>query len=241
MKRMTQEFEKYTRQDLKVWKTLFERQKENLSEKACPEYLEALQKMEEVLNPDEIPRFTKMNLWFADHTDWQIEVVPGLIPVEDFFRLLSQKKFPSSTWLRSIEQMDYLEEPDMFHDIFGHVPLLSNPVFSDFMENFGKVGCSVLDDPERVLELQRLYWFTIEFGLIGSKNPKIYGAGILSSFEETIRSVEHKEVKRKHFDLQEIRNKMFFTDRVQDTYFTIADFEELFKSIKTYKSELKVS
>lgn len=139
-----------------------------------------------------------------------------------------------------MEQLDYLEEPDMFHDVFGHVPLLSNPVFSDFMENFGKVGRSVLDDSERVLELQRLYWFTIEFGLIGTEIPKIYGAGILSSFEESIRSIENKEVNRTNFDLKEIRKKIFFTDKVQDTYFKISNFEELFESIQTYKKEFTI-
>src|SRR5699024_8963105 len=155
MKKMTQEFKRYTSQDLLVWETLFKRQAENLVKKACPEYLSALQNMKGVLNPNEIPHFTKINQWFADHTGWHVEVVPWLIPVEDFFMLLAQKKFPSSTWLRTIEQLDYLEEPDMFHDIFGHVPLLSNPVFSDFMEHFGKTGCSVLDNHEKILELQR--------------------------------------------------------------------------------------
>jgi hypothetical protein len=130
-----------------------------------------------------------LDKWFENRTAWKIEVVPGLIPVDDFFELLAQKKFCSSTWLRKMEQLDYLEEPDMFHDIFGHIPLLSNALFSDFMQKFGKLGVAAKGDDEQILKLQRLYWFTIEFGMIGSDDPKIYGAGICSSFGETNRSI----------------------------------------------------
>jgi len=129
-----------------------------------------------------------------------------------------------------MDQLDYLEEPDMFHDIFGHVPLLSNPIFSDFMQAFGKVGCSVIDDEEKVLALQRLYWFTIEFGMINQNEPTIYGAGIISSFGETNRCVR-PDIDKLPFKIEEVLRKSFHTDEVQDEYICIQSFEELFESL----------
>ena len=133
---MTQNMEAYTSEDKLVWKTLFNRQTENLKGKVSKEYQNALSKMKSVLNADEIPTIAIVKEWFKNQTGWEIVIVPGLIPVEDFFQLLAEKKFCSSTWLRTMEQLDYLEEPDMFHDIFGHVPLLCNPIFSEFMQEF---------------------------------------------------------------------------------------------------------
>lgn len=227
---MKQQFEKYTKEDFLVWKTLFERQVVNLKDKACDEYLQALDDMGEVLNADSIARFTELNQWFKSRTGWEIYCVPGLIPVNEFFDLLSRKKFCSSTWLRTMDQLDYLEEPDMFHDTFGHIPLLSNPVFSNFAHEFGKLGKSLVHDEEKVLMLQRLYWFTIEFGLIKQDGLKIYGAGIASSFGESISSLESQNEKRE-FEMDEVLNKMFKTDEIQNTYFVIDSFESLFKSI----------
>lgn len=229
-KKMKQRYEKYTQEDLKIWNLLFKRQEENLQNKASQTYLDALAQMKPVLNANEIPNFKKINAWFENETGWQIECVPGLIPVEDFFELLSQKKFCSSTWLRTMENLDYLEEPDMFHDVFGHIPLLCNPIFSDFMEAFGKLGVAIKNDSQKVLQLQRLYWFTIEFGLINEKNTQIYGAGIASSFGETNLSLG-ETVEVVSFDLKTILNQPFETDHVQNLYFSIDSYEQLFKAI----------
>jgi len=138
-----QDMSKYTKDDLWVWKTLFNRQKENIPSKASKFYIDALEHMSPVLNADEIPDFEKINLWFKNETQWELQVVPGLIPVEEFFKLLADRKFCSSTWLRSKDSLDYLEEPDVFHDIFGHVPLLSDPVFSEFLHEFWKIRLSI--------------------------------------------------------------------------------------------------
>jgi len=227
---MKQQFDKYTQEDFLVWKTLFERQEKNLQEKACSEYLEALENMKSVLNADAIAEFSKLNQWFEMRTGWEIYCVPGLIPVNEFFDLLSQKKFCSSTWLRSMESLDYLEEPDMFHDTFGHIPLLSNPVFSNFAHEFGKLGKSLAHDKEKVLMLQRLYWFTIEFGLIEQNGLKLYGAGIASSYGESISSLSQGNEKR-IFDMDEVLNQVFKTDEIQNVYFVIDSFESLFESI----------
>ncbi len=228
---MKQEFEKYTQEDKDVWKILFDRQFDNLQGKASTHYLNALDSMKEVLNPEIMPNFKDINKWFESSTGWEIYCVPGLIPVDEFFILLSEKKFPSSTWLRSMEKLDYLEEPDMFHDVFGHIPLLCNPIFSDFIHEFGKLGKRLIHDEEKLVMLQRLYWFTIEFGLIQEKEEiKIYGAGIMSSFGEAISSLK-PETEKKKFEINEVLNMEFITTEMQSFYFVIESLEELFKSI----------
>ncbi|MES2748295.1 MAG: phenylalanine 4-monooxygenase [Bacteroidota bacterium] len=233
---MNQHYEKYTDNDQEIWNLLFSRQFENLKDKASADYLAALEKMAPVLNVKAIPNFKDIDAWFESETQWTIACVPGLIPVEDFFELLSKKQFCSSTWLRSMKNLDYLEEPDMFHDIFGHVPLLSNPVFSKFLHEFGKLGVAVKDDAEKLVQLQRLYWFTIEFGLIKESTAKIYGAGIASSFGETNLSVG-PTVATSPFDLETILNQPFETDHVQNHYFVIDSYEQLFDAIVFLKKE----
>lgn len=220
-----------TTQDQWVWKTLFERQVRNLEGKVCDEYTTALTNMQSVMHAEKIPDFREVNEWFSNQTGWEIEVVPGLIPVDDFFRLLAEKRFPSSTWLRSKEQLDYLEEPDMFHDTFGHIPLLSNEVFSDFMQGFGELGCAHLHDEAKLIAFQRLYWFTIEFGLLQKEQPLIYGAGIISSFGETNRAVSG-EVEYRSFAMEEVMHCPFRTDVVQEHYVCISGFDALFDSLK---------
>jgi len=228
---MKQDMNAYTTDDKLVWKTLFDRQKENLKDKVSAEYKQALETMQPVLNANNIPNIKEINQWFKNYTNWEIVIVPGLIPVEEFFELLAQKKFCSSTWLRTMQQLDYLEEPDMFHDIFGHVPLLVNPVFSDFMQKFGKVGCSVIDNKSKVTQLQRLYWYTIEFGMINPHQPTIYGAGIISSYGETNRCIQ-PNIPKINFEIKNVLSKPFHTDQVQDDYICIDSFQSLFQSLE---------
>lgn len=225
---MKQVFETYTEEDAQVWKLLFTRQLENLKDKASKDYLDALQAMRTVLHPDMLPNFEVINTWFRSHTGWQIECVPGLIDVVDFFRLLAQKKFPSSTWLREKSKLDYLEEPDMFHDIFGHIPLLANPIYSDFMQAFGQLGCTHITNEVILRELQRLYWFTIEFGLIREHDTeRILGAGIASSYHESIASLQNPSVERKPFRIEEILQTSFSTSEPQIRYFVLENLEQL--------------
>jgi phenylalanine-4-hydroxylase len=236
--KMKQQFEQYTQEDFDVWKTLFDRQVVNLQDKACSEYLNALEEMGEVLYSDRIAEFSQLNEWFNSRTGWKMYCVPGLIPVDEFFELLAKKQFCSSTWLRTLSQLDYLEEPDMFHDVFGHIPLLSNSIFSEFIHEFGKLGVQHKENEQRIIQLQRLYWFTIEFGLINENGPKVYGAGIASSFGESIVSLKPETV-RVPFNLDEILETSFETDKIQTKYFVIENMEQLYSAILELKVRWK--
>lgn len=228
---MQQNMQAYTSNDQLVWKTLFNRQHENLKTKGSSIYLDCLSEMEPVLNAKQIPDFKAINAWFENRTGWKIAVVPGLIPVQDFFDLLAEKRFCSSTWLRSMHQLDYIEEPDMFHDIFGHIPLLVNPVFSEFAQKFGLLGQAFRDDPLALLQMQQLYWFTIEFGLIlENDQPKVYGAGIISSFGETNR-IANRDCTVHPFELNNVLGKLFQTDVLQDDYFIIKSLNQLIEAL----------
>ncbi|MCL4154434.1 UNVERIFIED_CONTAM: hypothetical protein GTU68_020010, partial [Idotea baltica] len=183
---MKQEYGRYTKEHEEVWQILFERQKENLADKASPVFLECLESFGETLVANHIPKFHEIDDTLLAKTGWSIEVVPGIIPVVEFFELLSRRKFCSSTWLRTKAQLDYLEEPDMFHDIFGHVPLLMHPRYADFMQEVGRIGYACRADPKLLDAMERLYWYSIEFGLVTSPDGhRIYGAGTLSSYGET--------------------------------------------------------
>tara|TARA_B110000977_G_scaffold200244_1_gene290053 strand:+ start:2070 stop:2786 length:717 start_codon:yes stop_codon:yes gene_type:complete len=228
---MKQAYENYSTEDQEVWKLLFNRQKKNLALKGSIEYNRCLEKLSPCLNAASIPNFDNLNAFFKSHTEWQIQVVPGLIPVDDFFDLLAEKKFCSSTWLRKRSQIDYLEEPDMFHDIFGHIPLLLNPTFSKFAQAFGKLGQQFKGNNEMVKKLQRIYWFTIEFGLIKENGTtKVYGAGIASSFGET-NHVFNPEIRHLNYTINEVMESEFHTDIIQEKYFVINTLEELYLSL----------
>lgn len=235
---MKQHYDTYTNEDLDVWKILFERQIENLKSKADENYFHCLHQLKEVLNPHEIPNFDALNSVLKQKTGWSIEVVPGMIPVDAFFNLLAQKKFCSSTWLRKMSQLDYLEEPDMFHDIFGHIPLLMDPDYANFVEEFGKLGQRCKKDEKALAALQKLYWYTIEFGLITNQSgPKIYGAGIISSYGES-KHIYKEEVKIIEFDIDWIINHAFINSEIQNVYVEIPSFNFLYDSLKQLKEKL---
>jgi phenylalanine-4-hydroxylase len=235
---MKQHYDKYSPEDFEVWKILFERQVDNLSDKAHEKYYACLDELKDVLNADKIPNFRELNEKLQNKTGWTIEVVPGMIPVDQFFELLAQKKFCSSTWLRKKSQLDYLEEPDMFHDIFGHIPLLMDPEYAQFVWEFAKLGKKHKGDEKMLFALQRLYWYTIEFGLIRSKNKaEIYGAGIISSFGES-KHIYGDEVEIIDFDMNWIVNHDFINSEIQSVYVEISSFQELYDSIKQFESKL---
>jgi phenylalanine-4-hydroxylase len=192
---------------------------------ACDEFILAVQH----LGPaDQIPHFAAINQRLFEATRWQIVAVPGLIPEEAFFALLAQRRFPVTEWLRKPEEFDYVVEPDVFHDLFGHVPLLFNPTFADYMQAYGAGGlkASRLDACEL---LARLYWYTVEFGLIATpEGLRAYGAGILSSAGELRHSVRSDEPRRVAFDLKRLMRTRYKIDSYQRTYFVIDAFRQLF-------------
>ena len=229
-------YKNYSEEDFNVWKILFNRQIDNLKEIVAQEFLDSLKKMQ--FNPHKIPDFIQVNRILKNSTGWKIKTVPNIAEAKDFFSCLSKKQFTTTCWLRSMSEIDYLEEPDMFHDVFAHIPLLINKNYSDFFHKIGQIGLSVINDEERLKKLQRLYWFTIEFGLLksGSKH-KIYGAGIISSKGESENAMAKSSTKE-DYNVKKIMNHDFRTDVIQDTYYVIESFDQLINSISDIKKEL---
>lgn len=226
---MEQNYSKYTAEDFIVWRTLFERQMKILPELASQYYLEAIDVVG--FRADRIPDFKEVNEILKKESGWQLSVVPNIVPNEEFFPLLSNKTFSATSWLRKMSQLDYLDEPDMFHDVFGHVPLLSNPTFCAFFKGLADIAMKYLDDPESIEMLGRMYWFTIEFGLIREDEIlKIYGAGILSSHGETKFSLSD-EPEHLEFDVASVLEQDYDNMKIQDKYFVIESFEQLFQSL----------
>lgn len=226
-------YSNYTTEDFAVWKLLYERQMNFLTDKVAVEFIEAVDQVG--FNSDEIPNFRNVNQRLAQSTGWKIKTVPNIAEADVFFENLANKTFTATCWLRSMDEIDYLEEPDMFHDVFAHTPLLSNKAYTDFFQAMGVIALEVIDDPEKVKMLQRLYWFTIEFGLIRNDNDlKIYGAGIISSKGESEHALSDKSEKRP-YDVEQIMAHDFRTDVIQDTYYVIESFNELTSSLPTIK------
>jgi phenylalanine-4-hydroxylase len=222
-----QDYAQYSQADHDTYRRLYARQVQQLPGKACNEFIEAVQQLGA---PDRIPRFDAISERLIKATGWQVVSVPGLIPEEAFFALLAARKFPVTDWLRKPEEFDYIVEPDVFHDLFGHVPLLFNPTFADYMQAYGAGGlkASRLDACEL---LARLYWYTVEFGLIDTKDGlRAYGAGILSSAGELQYSVSSDEPRRVGFDLRRIMRTRYKIDSYQANYFVIDSFDQLFKA-----------
>lgn len=220
-----QDWARYTAADHETYCRLHARQREQLPGLACREFIDAVGELGE---PDRIPRFDAVSERLMKATGWQVVGVPGLIPEEAFFALLAERKFPVTDWIRKPEEFDYVVEPDVFHDLFGHVPLLFNPVFADYMQAYGAGGlkASRLDACEL---LARLYWYTVEFGLIATREGlRAYGAGILSSAGELRYSVTSPEPRRVAFDLKRLMRSRYRIDTYQATYFVIDSFDQLF-------------
>ena len=234
---MRQIYENYTEEDFKVWKILYDSQIVNLPTAATKDYLEGLAKINFVR--DKIPSFEEMNEVLKEITGWSLAVVPGIVPDYTFFELMSNRRFPATSWLRKMSELDYLEEPDMFHDVFAHVPLLTNQAFVNFLEELSKIGLHYCGNDYAIELLSRIYWFTVEFGLIRENgNLRIYGAGILSSAGETKYSLSDKPPHHE-FDVPIIMSTDFRKDVFQDRYFVIESYEQLFGSIPEIKSFLK--
>ena len=217
-----QDADLYSAEDQAVWRLLVERQTALARCYACDEFLRGLDSLG---IGDTIPDFDAINARLTPLTGWSLVGVPGLIPDAAFYDHLAHRRFPVTVWIRTRTELDYLVEPDLFHDFFGHVPLLSNPVFADYMQDYGRRG---VEAGPNVHLLARLYWFTVEFGLIRTpRGLKAFGAGILSSAAEVKHAIEGDGVERLPFDATTAMQRLYEIDRLQPAYFVLDDFRQL--------------
>jgi phenylalanine-4-hydroxylase len=222
-----QDWAAYTAEDHDLYRKLYERQTAQLPGLACEEFIAAVAQLG---SPSQIPRFDELSERLRPATGWEVVAVPGLIPEEAFFSLLSQRRFPVTHWIRRPEEFEYVVEPDVFHDLFGHVPLLFNPMFADYMQAYGLGGIKA-DQLAACKYLARLYWYTVEFGLIATPaGLRAYGAGILSSSGELRHSVKAADPQRLPFSLKRIMRTNYKIDSYQSNYFVIESFRQLFEA-----------
>lgn len=222
-------FVDYTNTEDNTWQFLYQRQMKLIEDRACDEYLRGLEILN--LSQDQVPQLPDVNKALRQATGWEVAAVPALIPFGEFFELLANKKFPAATFIRTPEEMDYLQEPDIFHEIYGHCPLLTDPVFAKFVHNYGKLGLAA-SKQERVY-LARIFWFTVEFGLIQRKDQdmRIYGAGILSSPGETVFCLDTPKAERRPFDLMTALRTPYRIDIFQNIYYVISQFEDIYNAM----------
>lgn len=220
-----QEWDSYSAEEHARWDFLYARQVRVLKDRACGEFLEGLSTLR--LSKSGIPHFGRLSDRLGKLTGWRVVAVPGLLPDDVFFDHLANRRFPSGNFIRPADQLDYLQEPDIFHDVFGHVPMLAHPEFADYMQAYGRGGqraggLGVLQ------KLARLYWYTVEFGLIDTPDGlRIYGSGIASSKSESAFCLEDPSPHRIRFDLERVMRTEYRIDDFQQTYFVIDSFEDL--------------
>jgi len=222
-----QGWERYSSAEHALWDRLFERQAKLLPGRAAAEFLDGLGILR--MERSGIPRFDELSERLMKRTGWQVVAVPGLVPDEVFFDHLANRRFVAGNFIRSPEQLDYLQEPDVFHDVFGHVPLLAHPVFADYMQAYGKGGVRAASRG-MIGKLSRLYWYTVEFGLIRyAEGLRVYGAGIVSSHGESIFALDHPSPNRLGFDLERVMRTEYRIDDYQQNYFVIDSFDDLLR------------
>jgi phenylalanine-4-hydroxylase len=222
-----QRWDLYTPAEHAMWDQLFARQAAMLPGRVVPEFIEGLDMLR--MSRPGIPDFEELSERLMQATGWQVVAVPGLVPDEVFFDHLANRRFVAGRFIRTPEQIDYLQEPDVFHDVFGHVPLLANPVFADYMQAYGEggvraAGLGAIDN------LARLYWYTVEFGLIRHEEGlRLYGAGIVSSYGESVFALDDESPNRIGLDLSRVMRTRYKIDDYQQTYFVIDSFEDLLR------------
>ena len=233
---LTQNYDLYTATDQHVWQLLFDRQMELLPGRAAEVFLDGVRQVG--FTREAIPDFREVTPRLRELTGWELVVVPGIVDDAIFFQLLADRKFPATTWLRTLAQLDYLEEPDMFHDVFGHVPLLTDPGFAAFLQTLGAAAGQHAGNPAALEQFTRLYWFTAEFGLLRQADGlRIYGAGLLSSHGE-VRFSLSEQPTRLPFTLEGVLNTPFEKDKFQDLYFELFDLQQLPASLQQLQAQL---
>lgn len=234
-----QNYAGYTEENQETWRVLYDRQMTFLANNASEVYLRGARSIN--LVRDHIPYLEgpkSVNTFLMPLTGWQSKAVPGYLPAKAFFACLARREFPTTIVIRSRESIDYLPEPDIFHDIFGHVPLHADPVFADFLQTYGKAAVST-DDPHHTERLARLFWFTVEFGLIreGGRH-RLYGSGLISSPGESTHALDSKDVDRRPFDLETVCNTSFEIDHYQPILYVLESFDQLRDAMNTYAQRI---
>ena len=224
-----QGWDDYTPADHALWRTLFQRQEKLLPDRVVHAFLDNLKRLD--IAAQGIPHFDRMNEVLYPATGWQVVAVPGLVPDDVFYRHLAARRFPAGNFIRRPDQLDYIEEPDVFHDVFGHVPMLMHPVFADYVQAYA--AQALRTDPDDLHRLDRLYWYTVEFGLIeADAGVRIYGAGIVSSATETVFSLESASPNRVAFDIARVMRSEYRIDDFQPTYFVIKNADQLYDLVR---------
>jgi phenylalanine-4-hydroxylase len=222
-----QNWDAFTAEEHAVWDTLYERQVKLLPGRASKAFLRGLDLLK--LSESGIPNFEELSQRLMKATGWQVVAVPGLVPDDVFFDHMANRRFVAGNFIRRADQLDYLQEPDVFHDVFGHVPLLADPVFADYMEAYGRGGLRALEHGA-LKQLSRLYWYTVEFGLIQEDDDlRIYGAGIVSSYGESRYALDSDSPNRIGFDLKRVMRTNYRIDDFQQNYFVIPSYDELLR------------
>ncbi|WP_263384387.1 phenylalanine 4-monooxygenase [Granulicella arctica] len=230
-----QDWTEYTPEQHSVWAELVTRRMPQLQKHACQEYLDGFEQIG--LREDQLPDLAAVSARLAPRTGWQSAPVSGFLPADAFFEMLAARMFPTTTWLRSRESMEYTPEPDIFHDVFGHVPMHAHPVFADFLQHYG-AACQGLTDPRDLERMGRLFWFTVEFGVIRQNNEiKVYGSGLISSHGECSR-VLAGGCEIRDFELDAVLNQEFQTSAMQPVLFAVESFEQIYEATKQAEARL---
>jgi phenylalanine-4-hydroxylase len=225
----------YTPEQHAIWAELVSRCRPQLQQHACQEYLDGFKQIG--LQENQLPDLKAVSALLQPRTGWQSTPVSGFLPAAAFFEMLAARMFPTTTWLRSRDSMEYTPEPDIFHDVFGHVPMHAHPVFADFLESYGKI-CARLTDPQALERMGRLFWFTVEFGLIRQNGAiKVYGSGLISSHGECSR-VLAGGCEVKDFDLDAVLNQKFQTSEMQPVLYAVQSFDQIYEATKLAEQQL---
>jgi len=231
-----QDFAAYTPEQHAIWSELVGRRMPQLEEHASSVYLDGFNLIG--LKPDHLPNLTEVTRRLQPRTGWSSTPVSGFLPADAFFEMLGARKFPTTTWIRSRDAMEYTPEPDIFHDVFGHVPMHAHPVFADFLEHYGKV-CAALTDPEDLERMGRLFWFTVEFGVIREQGKvKVYGSGLISSHGECTHVVEGSKVEIRDFKLADVLDTVVNVSEMQPVLYAIESYEQIYEATK--EAELRL-
>lgn len=231
-----QDWQAYTPEQHAVWAELVRRRMPQLQEHACEEYLDGFHQIG--LREDAIPNLAEVNKRLGSRTGWNATPVSGFLPPDAFFEMLAARQFPTTTWLRKRESLEYTPEPDIFHDVFGHVPMHAHPVFADFLQQYGRVCASLMHDKDKLERMGRLFWFTVEFGVIRQKGAiKLYGSGLISSHGESTHVI-HNGPEIRDFNLDQVLNQQFLVSEMQKVLYAVESFDQIYEAAKEAERRL---